>query len=44
VSVDKKTLQQLVQNCDSSTVEMETTFSLLYKKFLDAEDFADCAI
>ncbi|RGB31546.1 hypothetical protein C1646_763928 [Rhizophagus diaphanus] len=37
-------LEQSVRSCDSSAVEMGTTFSLLYKKLLDAEDFADHAV
>ncbi|CAG8661262.1 8600_t:CDS:2 [Funneliformis mosseae] len=37
-------LEQSVRSCDSSAVEMGTTISLLYKKLLDAEDFADRAV
>ncbi|GES88484.1 hypothetical protein GLOIN_2v1789359 [Rhizophagus clarus] len=37
-------LKQSVRSCDSSAVKMGTTFSLLYKKLLDAEDFADRAV
>ncbi|CAG8742552.1 552_t:CDS:2, partial [Funneliformis mosseae] len=37
-------LKQSVRSYDSSAVKMETTFFLLYKKLLNAEDFADCAI
>ncbi|CAG8729821.1 6315_t:CDS:2, partial [Funneliformis mosseae] len=37
-------LKQSVRSCDFSAVKMETTFSLLYKKLLDAEDFADRAV
>ena len=37
-------LEQSVRSCDSLAVEMETTFSLLYKKLINAEDFADRAI
>ena len=40
-------LEQTVRSCDPSVVEMGTpTFSLLYEKFLDAEDFvfADRAV
>ncbi|CAG8726860.1 3708_t:CDS:1, partial [Funneliformis mosseae] len=34
-------LKQSVRSYDFSAVKMETTFSLLYEKLLDAEDFAD---
>ena len=37
-------LKQSVQNYDSSAVKMGTIFYLLYKKLLDAEDFADRAV
>ncbi|CAG8579535.1 13472_t:CDS:2 [Funneliformis mosseae] len=37
-------LKQSVRSYDFSAVKIGTTFSLLYKKLLDAEDFADRAV
>jgi hypothetical protein len=37
-------LKQSVRRYDSSAVKLETTFSLLYKKLLNVEDFANRAV